>query len=264
MEDKNPTQPLKPLQEGKSDAAEFPADGVLGLEVPEGKLPLIFRPKPGDVVSLGRKSVAIGPLDVDLSPYGAYGMGVSRNHAEIRRSVTGEAIELRDLGSSNGTFYNDERLTWHGKQRLAHGDEFRLGDMKIRVLFLRGDVPASKDVKAVTPPKAQEATLDLQQEIAKLKNSPLMRRATSKLDPASLPDFVEKQLAPVEEPKPAEKPAEAPTSAVPVADEVNADTVITGQKTTEPAPEAPPKPVDPPAGGEATTQFKPADQEGKG
>lgn len=48
---------------------------------------------------------------------------VSRRHARIRRE--GEGYTLEDLGSSNGTFLNDQKLT--APQRLKSGDQIRLG-----------------------------------------------------------------------------------------------------------------------------------------
>ncbi|MBC8505148.1 MAG: FHA domain-containing protein [Anaerolineales bacterium] len=51
---------------------------------------------------------------------------VSRIHAELHR--TDESIELIDLGSTNGTFLNDERLTANQTLMLHVGDELRFGD----------------------------------------------------------------------------------------------------------------------------------------
>ncbi|HEX2873655.1 MAG TPA: sigma 54-interacting transcriptional regulator [Polyangiaceae bacterium] len=49
--------------------------------------------------------------------------GVSRLHAEIRRA--GPLLEVRDLGSTNGSFLNGQRLT---QSALSAGDVLRLGD----------------------------------------------------------------------------------------------------------------------------------------
>ena len=51
---------------------------------------------------------------------------VSRFHAELHRTIS--AIELVDLGSTNGTFLNDERLQANQPQTLDVGDEIRFGD----------------------------------------------------------------------------------------------------------------------------------------
>ena len=46
---------------------------------------------------------------VDLKPFGGYEDGVSRRHALIRR--TGQSYEYLDIGSSNGTWLNEKRLS---------------------------------------------------------------------------------------------------------------------------------------------------------
>lgn len=52
--------------------------------------------------------------------------GVSRRHAEIRVTHDGPhlVVGLRDLGSTNGTFVNGERIT---SQRLDDGDRVTMG-----------------------------------------------------------------------------------------------------------------------------------------
>ena len=52
----------------------------------------------------------------------------SRRHAEIRRA--GADYLLSDLGSSNGTLVNGQRLT--APHRLRHGDTFEIGDDAFR------------------------------------------------------------------------------------------------------------------------------------
>ncbi len=54
---------------------------------------------------------------------------VSRRHARIRRE--GDALQLEDLGSSNGTYVNGRRI--HGAARLHHGDEVEIGASRYRV-----------------------------------------------------------------------------------------------------------------------------------
>lgn len=50
------------------------------------------------------------------------GRGVSRFHAEIAFGPEGTDATIRDLGSSNGTFLNGERLRAREPQQLHHGD----------------------------------------------------------------------------------------------------------------------------------------------
>ena len=52
--------------------------------------------------------------------------GISRRHAELVQKCDG--VVLRDLGSTNGTYCNGERITEH---RLADGDKIRVGSTTI-------------------------------------------------------------------------------------------------------------------------------------
>jgi pSer/pThr/pTyr-binding forkhead associated (FHA) protein len=54
---------------------------------------------------------------------------VSRRHASLRPA--GDALEVEDLGSLNGTWVNDARI--QGATRLAPGDRVRVGDTTFEV-----------------------------------------------------------------------------------------------------------------------------------
>src|SRR5918997_24318 len=72
---------------------------------------------------------------------------VSRRHAAIR--AHGEGIAIEDLGSTNGTYVNDQRV--QGTQPLSDGDTVRLGNTVWRVrtaaaaagAAIGGQVPAA-------------------------------------------------------------------------------------------------------------------------
>lgn len=64
-------------------------------------------------------------VDVDLSLYGAKHAGVSRRHARITQTEGKFAIE--DLGSTNETGLNSDRLAPGQIYPLAHGDQVTLG-----------------------------------------------------------------------------------------------------------------------------------------
>ncbi len=51
---------------------------------------------------------------------------VSRRHVQFIRGEDNLTFTLKDLGSSNGTFVNEEQLT--GERALRHGDVIRLGE----------------------------------------------------------------------------------------------------------------------------------------
>ena len=72
---------------------------------------------------------------------------ISRRHCAIIRVKDKWAI--RDLGSRNGTYVNDKRIT--GPVRLKPGDELRVGPLKFRVASVAG-------AKTVEAPPDSEAT----------------------------------------------------------------------------------------------------------
>jgi len=73
--------------------------------------------------------------DVDLSPYEAYSQGVSRLHAALK--VINQRVVIMDLGSSNGTRVNGQKIVPNVDYPLNHGDMIALGKLKIQVLIRR-------------------------------------------------------------------------------------------------------------------------------
>lgn len=57
----------------------------------------------------------------------------SRLHAEIEFDVAGNAVLVRDLGSTNGTYLSHERLV--ESRRLRQGDELRIGQHRLSLSF---------------------------------------------------------------------------------------------------------------------------------
>lgn len=92
-------------------------------------LPLVGRQQ----FTLGRISQGQSILpDIDLTPYDAYSQGVSRLHATIK--IGEEDILVEDLGSSNGTRINNNKIGPHEDHILNHGDVISLGRFKIQAL----------------------------------------------------------------------------------------------------------------------------------
>jgi pSer/pThr/pTyr-binding forkhead associated (FHA) protein len=81
---------------------------------------LTFRVTPGAIRTLGRGAVADFVVD---------GPMVSRLHARVLVSASG-LLEVEDLGSTNGTYVNDRRVT---HSVLVAGDLLRLGRVEINV-----------------------------------------------------------------------------------------------------------------------------------
>lgn len=73
--------------------------------------------------------------DVDLSPYNAFSMGVSRLHAALR-IINGD-VYISDLGSSNGTRVNGQRIVPHVDCAVNHGDLIVLGKLKMQILVIK-------------------------------------------------------------------------------------------------------------------------------
>jgi hypothetical protein len=71
--------------------------------------------------------------DLDLSPFGAAEQGVSRRHASIRRGE--DTLTLVDLGSTNGTHLNGQRLIPNQPRVLRDGDEIRMGKLALHIFF---------------------------------------------------------------------------------------------------------------------------------
>ena len=106
---------------------------LLRIEVEGGSTPIIIKPKAEDMI-LGRRDPTTGATpEVDLTAYAGYRMGVSRRHSSL--ALENNQLNLWDLGSSNGTFINGNRLTPHQPSPLRDGDEVRLGQMVLRLFF---------------------------------------------------------------------------------------------------------------------------------
>lgn len=122
------------IQQPPARTSEFEA-GTVYLYVAGAQDQKPIRHQGGQPVVLGRSADApsSNPL-IDLSQYHAFSLGVSRQHALIGYSENGYTIE--DLGSSNGTWLNGNRLTARQPYPLRSGDHVQLGELLIFVYFV--------------------------------------------------------------------------------------------------------------------------------
>ncbi len=103
---------------------------AVNLEIGEVKRPIR--------ISL-RKPIHMGRLDpganifpeIDLTYDGGAEKGVSRRHARIMKRE--QRIYIEDLGSSNGTFINGQKLMPYFPEVLADGDALQLGKLQIKI-----------------------------------------------------------------------------------------------------------------------------------
>ena len=88
-----------------------------------------------DTLLLGRGADAPGRLDFP---------GVSRQHAELFRQ--GPLYGVRDLGSTNGTYLNGERIK---SAALSEGDVLRVGDAVAVAMRVRDNLAPPRTVEAI-------------------------------------------------------------------------------------------------------------------
>lgn len=89
---------------------------------------------PIDEINLGRRDAAYGIFpDLDLTPDGGLEEGVSRKHAKIYQR--GNRFLVEDVGSANGTYLNNQRITPHLPYVLQEGDMLQLGRLQMVVEF---------------------------------------------------------------------------------------------------------------------------------
>ncbi|MEO0596273.1 MAG: FHA domain-containing protein [Chloroflexota bacterium] len=86
------------------ERAHFPEGMSIRLESSEGK-PIVLRVVNELIVGRADDVTEYTP-DIDLTPHGAYRLGLSRRHAVILRDDTNPHILVKDLNSRNGTFVN--------------------------------------------------------------------------------------------------------------------------------------------------------------
>ena len=82
---------------------------------------------------LGRKVEGADGVIVDLVPFGAFQMGVSRQHALVRE--TNDGYEIIDLNSTNGTWVDKHQLIPNTPHPVRSGSLIQLGRMRLLVIY---------------------------------------------------------------------------------------------------------------------------------
>ncbi|MBV6458825.1 MAG: hypothetical protein HONBIEJF_01963 [Fimbriimonadaceae bacterium] len=120
-----PAGPMPTPQPAQIILGEAPADTPAAAAVSPVANPRLVRDGtpwlvPDGATTIGREGAAELALATEST--------VSRRHAEISR--TGDAVTVTDLGSTNGTFVNGQRL--NGAQELRAGDTVQFGAIQFR------------------------------------------------------------------------------------------------------------------------------------
>jgi hypothetical protein len=127
-----PRQNLKTAQPPAPKPSSTGNSIMLKLVVSNQSIPLAGQKE----FTLGRMTEGQPILpDIDLSPYEGYAEGVSRLHAAIR--VTDRGVMVVDLGSSNGTRINGQKIVPNVNYPLKDGDMLALGRIKLQISIRR-------------------------------------------------------------------------------------------------------------------------------
>jgi len=110
----------------------FTADMRLKLESSESADPIIKLVNEELIVGRADNVTDYVP-EIDLTPHGAYRLGLSRRHAIILRED--DRLLVKDLNSRNGTFVNGAIVPGGGTRVIQDGDEVRFGNLAMRVSF---------------------------------------------------------------------------------------------------------------------------------
>ena len=97
--------------------------------------PEIIRAPLSERLTIGRDDAKrdIYP-EIELSPYNAQVLGVSRKHARI--IMRDNRITVEDLNSANGTYVNGKHIGILNPTRLRDGDQLKLGNLSLQVHFV--------------------------------------------------------------------------------------------------------------------------------
>lgn len=128
-----------PRSQPMQDRPARPQTNILGpdwgLEFKIGDQTVFLEMKAVIIVGRSAEGDDSRPPSFDLTPFGAYQHGVSRQHAAITHH--NGSLYIEDLGSTNGTRINGFQLTARRKYRLRDGDEVEFARIRSLVRFVR-------------------------------------------------------------------------------------------------------------------------------
>jgi pSer/pThr/pTyr-binding forkhead associated (FHA) protein len=135
------SKPTEDINDVISGSNSFPTRKV--LQKPKDPNISLHLVESGKVIHLSdKKDFTLGRAvegqsilpDVDLSAFDAFSLGVSRMHVSLR--IFNGDVYVMDLGSSNGTKINGQKIVQHVEYSISHGDLVTLGRLKVQVLLI--------------------------------------------------------------------------------------------------------------------------------
>jgi len=131
--------PTRVIPEDTHDASprwqgsdHFSEDTFVVMYVEEEREPIILPVTERTVLGRANATIERYP-DVDLTHYDAFVQGVSSHHVVLERQS--DQLLVADLGSTNGTYLNGERLTPHQPVPARDGAELKLGKLTLHLYF---------------------------------------------------------------------------------------------------------------------------------
>jgi hypothetical protein len=120
-------------QERDETTTHFPPGTLLQVRLKEVDEPMLYTLDEGSL-TIGRFDRNTGQKpDIDMYQYAGYLLGVSRKHAMLHR--VDDELVIEDLGSSNGTYVNGDRLGAYELRVVPDEATVRLGDLHFTVKF---------------------------------------------------------------------------------------------------------------------------------
>jgi hypothetical protein len=207
--------------------------------------------------SAGERIEVVGQVELgrSSSPALQEDAEISRQHAVVRSTAGG--LEIEDVGSSNGTFVNEERIS--GLRTLNHGDRVRIGQTILEVDTQTAVAPAAGAVAAGPPaaPVEEQAATTAPGQPAAGAEEPSAGPPAPEQPAAAAPAGPPQAWTPAG--PPAAPPAGPPAGAAPPAGApVGAPPAGPPAGAPPGPPSGPPEPRTPEAPPEATRPMPPA------
>lgn len=140
----------------------------------------------GSLIPLQTKKFLVGrEQDCQLRPSSE---SVSRHHCVFTLDDFG--VRLRDLGSTNGTFVNDQRV--QGQAILQPGDRILIGKLEFEIV-IEGAVTAVQYARSVAPVGSSSGVGFLLSDLAELPEAALLNQTLVGSGPTKILGHVHKR-----------------------------------------------------------------------